>query len=257
MSVVGQTIQCFNPNGTIQITEQAAKIIGQTWLGPTTVNGSFEWYGFHQGAPFEQGIAIAQCVGSLSNCTMTPYIVISEWIQIFVEQNPKANLNNMTHEEFDALFRLSINKFDSDMGTSDPDLTDFKNAGGKMITWHGMSDHFIPTNGTYNYYQHALELDPNVADYYRFFPAPGVQHCGGGQGWFPGSAFDSLVSWVEKGAAPTTLQAIATPSVPVKGGVTATTSATGPTRTVGLCMYPQVLTYVGGDPNVASSFTCK
>lgn len=131
------------------------------------------------------------------------------------------------------------------IGTGDPDLTDFKKAGGKMITWHGNSDPVIPFNGTVDYYERVSALDADTTDYYRFFPVPGLGHCGGGTGWFPGDALDSLVDWVENGKAPETLYAEVLGENPENI-----------TRSVELCAYPKVLTYVGGDGNQPSSFTC-
>lgn len=49
-----------------------------------------------------------------------------------------------------------------------------------MITWHGLADQLIFPNGTVNYYNKVMATDPKAQDYYRFFEAPGVAHCGGG-----------------------------------------------------------------------------
>jgi len=159
------------------------------------------------------------------------------------------DVSTINYAEYIRHFRQSVNEYSSVIGTRDPDLTRFKQAGGKMITWHGMKDQLIFFNGTVNYYQKAMEVDANLQDYYRFFAAPGAEHCKGGIGFYPGSSFEALVDWVENGTAPDTLQAIATP--------TATGSAKLPLRTAGLCAYPKVLTYVGSDASKVSSFTCK
>ena len=94
-------------------------------------------------------------------------------------------------------------------------------------------------NNTIRYYERVLELDPEAADFFRFYTPPGVYHCGGGPGFMPKTAFDALIEWVEKGKAPETLVG---------------TSATGATRPI--CLYPDVARYVGGDPKVASSYEC-
>lgn len=117
-----------------------------------------------------------------------------------------------------------------------------------MIAWHGMQDELIMTNGTIDYYNRVLDDDPNAADYYRFFLAPGVEHCNGGMGFDPSTtAFDTLRDWVENGTAPETLKATAV----AVGGLN-----TSSTRTGNLCLYPKVFTYTGDDPNDASSFSC-
>jgi hypothetical protein len=149
----------------------------------------------------------------------------------------------MSFHEYEVAFHRSIQQYQSILGTDDPDLSAFRDAGGKMITWHGLADLLIPPNGTSHYYERVMALDPNVQDYYRLFEAPGVGHCWGGIGPFPGDAFASLMRWVEEGIAPDVL---AGASPPVDGKV----------QHRPLCPYPLVSAYNGGDPSQASSFEC-
>jgi Tannase and feruloyl esterase len=114
-----------------------------------------------------------------------------------------------------------------------------------MITWHGLSDEIIFSNGTYHYYRQVLENDPNAADYYRFFPVPGVNHCAGGIGPFPDRALQSLVDWVEKGIVPEILEGTSLPD------------ANGTVRRRPLCPYPLVAAYQVGISDEASSFKCR
>ncbi|GKT42802.1 putative feruloyl esterase [Colletotrichum spaethianum] len=44
-------------------------------------------------------------------------------------------------------------------------------------------------------------------DFSRFFLAPSVNHCFGGNGAYPASTFDAMREWVENGMAPDTLMA--------------------------------------------------
>lgn len=148
----------------------------------------------------------------------------------------------MSYAEYDRLFRQSINRFASVIGTADADLTDFKKAGGKLISWHGTADDLIPYKGSVDYYERVLQGDPNATDYYRLFEAPGIEHCKNGPGWFPGGALDALVEWVEEGKGPETLYA--------------ETVGTEKKRAVRLCAYPKKITYSGGDTSVVSSFSC-
>ena len=61
----------------------------------------------------------------------------------------------------------------------------------------GLADQLIAPNGTSDYYKRVMELDPNVSEYYRYFEAPGVEHCLGGPGAFPSGPLDALIKWVE------------------------------------------------------------
>ncbi|KAL2815998.1 tannase and feruloyl esterase [Aspergillus cavernicola] len=247
LSVVGKTVRCTAPNGTIKISKKAAKFAASVWAGAKSSDGSSLWYGSLHETPLT-ALGGTKCV-SLTSCDPVPFTISADWLRAFISRDSSLDLSTINHQVFNRLFRASVNGFSSVMGTRDPDLTGFKQSGGKMITWHGMKDELIFYNGTEDYYRQALEADPELHDYYRFFPAPGVEHCGGGPGWYPGDSFQALVDWVEKGVAPDTLRAIATPS--------ATGDAHPPLRTADLCAYPKVLTFVGGDPDRASSFTCK
>ena len=107
-----------------------------------------------------------------------------------------------------------------------------------MITWHGLADPLIFPNGTSDYYRRVLEGDPEAADFYRYFEAPGMGHCSGGIGPAPVDALQALMDWVEKDVVPETLLA-RTEDVERK-----------------LCAWPKVQRYVGGNPNVSESFEC-
>lgn len=131
------------------------------------------------------------------------------------------------------------------MGTDDPDLSAFRDASGKMVMWHGLADELIFPNGSLNYYERVLAMDPKAADFVRLFEAPGIAHCSGGPGAYPGTAFDSLVDWVEKGKAPDKLDAATIPIDPA-----------GKVSHRPLCPYPKVASYKGGNPHEASSFEC-
>lgn len=109
----------------------------------------------------------------------------------------------------------------------------------------GLADQLIAPNGTLNYYERVLDLDPKAHDFYRYFEAPGVTHCSGGVGAFPGYALNSLVRWVEKGVAPETLDAATVPADKAEA-----------VKYRPLCPYPQVAAYTGGNADSAASFQC-
>src|SRR5439155_26700276 len=73
----------------------------------------------------------------------------------------------------------SIAKCNDVIGTDD-DLKAFRKAGGKMITYHGLSDRLIFPRGTYHYYSVLQGNYKETQKFYRFFPYPGNGHCGGG-----------------------------------------------------------------------------
>ncbi|KAJ5979746.1 hypothetical protein N7481_007044 [Penicillium waksmanii] len=245
-SLVGQKINCTDPAGEITITTKMAKLVEAIWEGPRSKDGRFEWYGFHYDSSLTSMLGTT-CT-SIDNCTVIPFPIADDWVKVFLARDPSFTSEGLDHDDYDRLFRQSIKQYSSIIGTSSPDLSKMKHTGTKLLAWHGMADQLVPTNGTVDYYTRATAFDPHVSDYYRFFLAPGVTHCGYGIGFDPSqTVFGAMRAWVENGTVPDRLEAVAS----AVGASDATAKRTGY-----LCPYPQVFTYKGGDPNVASSFTC-
>jgi hypothetical protein len=121
----------------------------------------------------------------------------------------------------------------------DPDMSAFRDSGGKLLLWHGFADPLITPLATIQYYEDGVAamggLD-DVQQWYRMFLPPGVYHCSGGPGPDGLDWFAAIVAWVEDG-------------VP-----TASVLATGNGVTRPVFPYPLTARYSGGDPALASSF---
>ena len=88
----------------------------------------------------------------------------------------------MTENQFFEAMHSSIVDYTSMFGNNDPNFSNFKEASGKMITWHRLADEVIPLKGTISYYKDVLKAEPRAHDLYRFFEAPGVAHYYSGLG---------------------------------------------------------------------------
>jgi feruloyl esterase len=129
----------------------------------------------------------------------------------------------------------------------DSDLSTFFGRGGKLIQYHGWSDPQIsPLNST-DYFRRVLDTlggAESVDQSYRLFMAPGMGHCGSGEGPNQFDMVAALEEWVEHGAAPDRIVA----SRVEQGRVI---------RTRPLCPYPTVARYKGsGSPDEAINFVC-
>ena len=144
------------------------------------------------------------------------------------------------------------------INSTDPDLSDFKALGGKLIMWHGWNDPLVNPRNSINYYKSVVaklhhghgkdfnEKAPGPAKetdaFLRLFMVPGMDHCLLGSG---PNVFDTLTPlerWVEQGRAPERIIA--------SGGAV-------PNRTRPLCPYPQVSRYTGhGSIDNAANFAC-
>jgi feruloyl esterase len=132
---------------------------------------------------------------------------------------------------------------------TDPDLSAFRQRGGKILQYHGWNDQTIAPRYSVNYYESVVTRVGNrraTEDFYRLFMVPGMMHCQGGEG--ASDQFDKISAieqWVENGVAPDRIVASH-----VKDGAT--------DRTHPLCPYPQVVDYKGtGSTDEASNFICK
>lgn len=236
-TVVGKSYLCPSTNQSTMITETVATVAKLIWQGATTPEGEFLWYPGNVGALFD-GLAATTC--NNGTCRGVPFAVPETWITDFVIRDREFDTAQINTTYFEQLFHQAVNRYDSIIGTSDPNLDEFSKVGGKLLAWHGLADRAIAPDATAHYTKEVYDRDPKASDYYRYFEAPGVDHCGAGLGWYPGDGLKALIDWVEKGVAPETLAA-ETP----KGGKAE------------LCMWPKQLVYIDGKPDEAASYGCE
>ena len=86
-----------------------------------------------------------------------------------------------------------------------PDLSGFRNRGGRLIIWHGWADRIVPPAGTVGYYAAMRDRMGGlgaVQTFARLFMFPGISHCSGTAPCPSCNLIEPLVSWVEDGTAP-------------------------------------------------------
>jgi feruloyl esterase len=223
-------------------TEADADVIRRLWQGPRRADGSFMWYGLPRGADLT---ALWSSRGTPLKAQ--PFGISFEWFRYFLSQNPQLDAATITPAMYERFWDQSIEQFGIVIGTDNPDLTAFRDHGGKIVMWHGYADQLISTLGSIDYYKRVQEKmggADKTSQFARLFLAPGVGHCAGGVGAMPSGQLDAVVSWVEDGKAPATLPASRqTPEGP---------------RTRVLCSYPLVAKYKGkGSTDDAANFACS
>jgi hypothetical protein len=224
-------------------TEGDARIIRRMWEGPRREDGTFLWYGLPRGADLS---ALWSSRGEPLRAQ--PFGISQEWIRYFLTQDPQFDAATITPAGYERLFDQSVEQFSAVIGTDNPDLSAFRDRGGRAIVWHGWADQLIAAEGTIDYYtrvQQQMGGAKKTSEFIRLFMAPGVGHCGGAVGPAPTAMLEALLPWVEENKAPESLLAIRR-------------DQNGGTRTRPLCQYPQVAKYKGtGSTDDASNFNCS
>jgi feruloyl esterase len=133
----------------------------------------------------------------------------------------------------------------------DPDLSKFREHGGKLIMYHGLADAIIPPDISWTYWKSVSERmggPAAVSNFYRLFLVPGMDHCGYQVGnGITQTGLDPLTAlenWVEKGIAPDMLP---TTRFAADGKVE---------RMRPVCPYPAVPRFKGGNANDEANYFC-
>jgi feruloyl esterase len=133
------------------------------------------------------------------------------------------------------------------MNATNPDMRAFFAHGGKLLMYQGWGDPRVAALNTIAFFKSVVEAiggTVRASGSIRLFLAPGMGHCGGGDGPNVFEKVGPLERWVEQGTAPEALIASH-----VAGGKV--------DRTRPLCPYPQVARYKGtGSIDDAANFVC-
>ncbi|KAK3322064.1 feruloyl esterase B [Apodospora peruviana] len=159
------------------------------------------------------------------------------------------------------------------------DMTAFRQRGGKILLYHGMSDALIPQRSSNLFYQRVADSMGGLEalqSWFRYFLVPGMQHVTGtavGAPWYfagagshsrlgtgtystPGfedarhDALLAVMAWVENGTA--------IDEIVVTLWKNESDSASGVKSQRPLCPFPKRQTYAGnGDPDREENFSCR
>lgn len=233
-SLVGRKVNC-----SAAISRKDAEVVANIMKGPVSPLGTQLWEKWHWGMNYT---LLSPTDPNFAN-------LWDRWTKIMIKKDFTFNINGYNSlSQVADFFVISQAEYDGLIGTNNPDLTAFRSRGGKLLTWHGMSDEVIPMDNTLRYRKQVEAVMGGgalVDEFYRVFLVPGVGHCYGGNGAFPKDALNSLMSWVEDGKAPDRLHG-------------KTNDWNGKPAERIMCAYPLVAKYDGkGDASRASSYTCS
>ncbi|KAI1416400.1 Tannase/feruloyl esterase [Hypoxylon sp. FL1857] len=250
--LVDTLFYCNETRSDMRLSQAAAEVAAAYHTGARAPDGKFLWYGPYWGANFTRtifgspGLAATACDEKGTSCKGLPFPFALLWMKFFAMKDPKWDFASMTPRDFAQTFHLVAQEYASIYGTADPDLSLFRDAGGKMITYHGLADDITPAAGTERYYNEATKVTPELRDFYRYFEVPGLGHCYGGNGGHPSNVFEALRAWVENGTTPD--------NIPID------VPRHGPSRRRILCPYPERMrlrTNKDSDGDGLSDFQCS
>lgn len=275
------SVLCTGAGGTNAtagcVTAVQAQAFNKIWYGQTpdgsvpspaidngtgiTTSPNQKWYGLTRGTalnaltgvnPF--GVATDQVALSLQN----PRIAQPSFIN--AQANGENGWRNLTYAELNTAWDLGVAlqpRF-AEINTDNPNLSAFRDRGGKILSYHGLADTLVPPQGTIHYYNRVANTMGGltaVQNFYRLYMIPGMGH-----GFSNGSAvpaavplptnaqlYQMLTDWVERGIAPPARLDLSSP--------TSTAFPTAVSRPI--CLFPLKPTYTGGPATTASSFTCS
>lgn len=236
---------CAATDGTC-LSPAEATAVQKIWNGARNVAGDLLWPGIERGADIS-------ALGGAS-----PFPIPIEQARYWVYFDPTWDWTTLNYQNYEQFFNDNIAQVGPMMASDNPDLSAFRQRGGKLIMYHGWADQLIMPEGTVKYYNAVQQQMGSTDSFARLYMVPGMSHCSGGAGtdsFGQGSSgvvpatpdrdiFRALMAWSEKGTAPNAITASK-----VTNGVTV--------RTRPLCPYPQVAHYKGsGSTDDASSFSC-
>ncbi|MFJ9241751.1 tannase/feruloyl esterase family alpha/beta hydrolase [Streptomyces sp. NPDC101776] len=230
--IIADPLSCTWDPGTIQcetgrtstsdaycLTADQVTTLRRVYAGPTDEHGRLLYPGYQlRGSELNWAgiITPATATGSSGDISF-----VRETLRYQIFDGPQPTLTYKDIKFTAAYYKKVMSRGEGMYDATDPDLTAFKKAGGKLILWHGLGDQHIPAVGTMAYYkavEKAVGGEAATKSFARLFLLPGVAHCGGGQGPDTFDALTAITDWVTKGDAPASLT---TKSVDSGGNTTA------------------------------------
>jgi tannase/feruloyl esterase len=252
-------LQCRAGNATDCLTEAEVGVVEKWYRGPVNSLGQQLYPG---GIPFGSEPHWPRWLTGPGNASPAMPQFARDFIRYMAFEPAAGPSFKVTDFDFDrdpprmafTAAMYNVTTFDPETGeTRAGDMSAFRQAGGKLIMYHGWADPLVTPLLTVQFYETLVNKSGGLAatqDFARLFMVPGMDHCGI-QTNGPGIAdtgidpLTALEQWVEQGKVPSELIATKTAS----GGQTLWRRP--------VCAHPKVARYRGaGDPTDPANFTC-
>jgi feruloyl esterase len=260
-----ESLLCSETNSSDCLNGAQVAGIKAVYAGATTVDGQRVYPGFSESDPAQDdswgtwitGLVAPDAPGTAepwSDPGLAPwqFLFQDQVLKFFVFGDPGYNSLSFNINSGDLVKTHMVMNRGGAEG-ADPDLSAFRNRGGKLIMYHGWSDAAFSPEETLQYYKAVIQQQGGLGptgEFARLFMAPGMQHCiGSGPGPNVFDPLTPLIDWVESNVEPKRIVAAHFQDNDPGTGVV--------TRTMPLCPYPKAAFFKGGDVNKASNWGCR
>lgn len=134
--LVGTTTECLQTGGEVSVSMAAATIANGTWTGGALFPGYPPNADLTGTRTRIRGIAATQCPAD-GECVGSPQPLSIAWM-LLLAKDLDFDLGSLTDEEFVALVSQGATELGPIIATNDADLSPFRDAGGKLISFHGL-----------------------------------------------------------------------------------------------------------------------
>ena len=211
-------VQC--PEGSAEtsqcLTVAQVATVRKLYAGPQDAQGRHLTIGGPQyGSELAwEGVFVTK---SADQAVPSTFMALGSIKNLIFEQNPAADYT-LKDFHFDATQFDLVRAMHVLYDATNPDLSGFASAGGKLILWHGWSDPHISPINTIAYYTAVNQLlgTERTNAFAKLFLFPGMYHCGMGDGPSEFDLLTPLMRWTESNQAPTSLVAHTVSAPPFK-----------------------------------------
>jgi feruloyl esterase len=227
------SIQCPGPEEASCLTEPQVNTARRIYAGAKFADGTQIYSGFEPGSELLWGAMIGG---------PEPLFINNDFFKYIAFENPEWDFRSFDVE-------LDTRRIDERLGpvinSIDPDLSEFKANGGKLLIYQSWNETWVPPRYITTYYDDVLKTmggESETEDFFRLYMVADMGMCYANPNTF--DALGAVQRWREEGIAPDQIKV----SYRDRGQVYKTRPA---------CPYPQVAIYKGsGDINDAANFSC-
>lgn len=237
-------LQCKSEKTDACLSREQVNALQTTFAGPVDSKGT----ALYSDWPYDAGLAAPGWrIWTLGNEQMPALNILMypQFVNHVALPEGQSAIKNPFSFDFDK-DPQRVNESAHLIDADSTDLRSFREHGGKMILYTGMSDPVFSANDLIRYYGRLVQANGGITStqqFARLFRIAGMNHCFGGPALDTFNDLTAVEDWVEKGVAPDRLIA---------------TEREFPGRSRPLCSYPQISKYNGsGSTEDAKNFTCQ